>query len=115
MKEKRQHKRVNLIYYLEILDEKTDKLLGYLVDISNGGLMMISEEQMQAGMELQLKMCLPEVEYGNKAITFKANSRWSKLDVNPAFYASGHEFSEIGPVEAETVASLIERFAFKGS
>jgi hypothetical protein len=77
--------------------------------------MMISQEQLQAGMEMQLKMILPETSFDKKAITFKVNSRWSKLDVNPAFYASGHEFSEIGPIEIETIASLIDNFAFKGS
>ena len=49
MEEKRKHKRVNLIYYLEIFDNTTDKHLGYLVDITPEGLMMISEEQMPSG------------------------------------------------------------------
>ena len=116
MKEKRKHKRVNLFYYLEIIDNKTDKSLGHLVDITPEGLMMISEEEIPTGKEFHLKMLLPETAYGNKkAISFKANSRWAKRDVNPAFFASGYQIVDIGPVESETITSLIDNFAFKGS
>jgi len=114
MKEKRKHKRVNLIYYLEIHDNKTDKPLGYLVDISPEGLMMISEEEISSGKEYYLKMILPESAYGKKAISFKADSRWAKKDVNPAFFASGYQIVDIGPVESETIATLIANFAFQG-
>jgi hypothetical protein len=114
MKEKRKHKRVKLIYYLEIYDNANDKHLGYLVDITPEGLMMISEEEISSGKDFYLKMILPESAYGKKAISFKANSRWAKKDVNPAFYASGYQIVDIGPVESETITSLIENFAFQG-
>lgn len=114
MKEKRKHKRVNLIYYLEIFDNTTDKHLGYLVDITPEGLMMISEEQMPSGEDLHLRMILPETAYGKKAISFNASSRWTKKDVNPAFFASGYQFVDIGPVESKTISSLIDDFAFNG-
>lgn len=113
-REQRKHKRVNLIYYLEIYDNKSEKHLGYLVDITPEGLMMISEEKVDAGNEYNLKMVLPESAYGKKAISFKANSRWAKKDVNPAFFASGYEIVEIGTVESETIQSLIENFSFNG-
>jgi len=115
MKERRKHKRIKLIYYLDILNYETGKLLGNLGDISNGGLMMFGKEQMEAGKEFLLRMVLPEKTYGKKSITLKANSCWSKVDVNPAFYASGYEFVEIGTVETKTIEFLIDNFAFKGS
>ena len=115
MKDKRKHKRVNLIYYLEIYDNRTDKHLGNLVDITPEGLMMISEEEMPAGSDYHLRMLLPETAYGKKAISFKANSRWTKKDMNPAFYASGYQIVDIGPVESETITSLIDNFSFNGS
>ena len=59
-KEQRKHKRVNLIYYLEIYDNNSEKHLGYLVDITPEGLMMISEEEVQAGTEYQLVKALKE-------------------------------------------------------
>jgi len=112
MEEKRKHKRVNLIYYLEIYDNRTDKHLGYLVDITPEGLMMISEEQMPAGEDFHLRMLLPETAYGKKSISFNVNSRWTKKDLNPAFFASGYQFVDIGPVESKTISSLIDNFAF---
>ena len=115
MREKRKHKRINLIFYLEILDNETGKPLGNLADISNGGLMMVGDEQMETGKEFLLSLCLPEATYGQKIINFKAHPRCSKVDVNPTFYASGYEFIEIGPVETKTIESLIDNFSFNGS
>jgi hypothetical protein len=114
MKEKRKHKRMNLIYYLEIYDNSNDKYLGNLVDITPEGLMMISKEQMPAGSDFHLKMILPETAYDENAISFKVNLRWTKKDVNPAFFASGYQIIDIGPVESETIKSLIDNFSFKG-
>ena len=114
MKEKRKHKRINLIYYLEIYDNSTDKHLGSLVDITPEGLMMISEEEISSDKDYYLKLILPESTYGKKAISFMANSRWAKEDVNPAFFASGYQIVDIGPVESETIATLIANFAFQG-
>ena len=113
LKEKRKHKRVKLLYYLEILDYETGKPLGNLGDISNGGLMMLGEEQIEAGKEFLLRMVLPEKKFGKKTITFKANSCWSKVDANSTFYSSGYEFVEIGPVEKSTLEFLINNFCFK--
>ena len=112
--EKRRCKRVNLIYYLEIYDSNSEKHLGHLVDITPEGLMMISEEEMRAGTEDQLKLILPESASGKKAISFKANSRWTKKDVNPAFFASGYQIIEIGTVESETIQFLIDNYSFNG-
>jgi hypothetical protein len=114
MKEKRKHKRVNLFYYLEIIDNKTDKCLGHLVDITPEGLMMISQEEMEADSEFHLRMLLPETAYDKKSISFKAKSRWVKKDVNPMFFASGYQIVDIGSVESETITSLIDNFAFMG-
>jgi hypothetical protein len=114
MEEKRKHKRVNLIYYLEIYDNRTDKHLGNLVDITPEGLMMISEEKMEDGAEFHLRILLPESSYGKKSISFKANSCWTKRDVNPTFFASGYQIVDIGPIETRTITSLIDNFAFKG-
>ena len=115
MKEKRNFNRTKLIYYLEILDNEAGKPVGNLVDISHGGLMMVGKEQVEAGRELLLSMRLPEATYGNKTITFKANSRWSKLDVNPVFFATGYKFTESEPIVTRTIEYLIDNFAFPGS
>ncbi len=48
---KRQLKRVHLIYYLRIFDNNSGNNIGHLVDITTQGIMMISEKPIPAGQD----------------------------------------------------------------
>ena len=92
MVEKRQLKRRHLIYYLRVFDRTTDQLIGYLVDITTGGLKLMSEEPLDINKTLQLRMELPvetSHKFINKPVTFDAVSLRSDVDVNPQFYITG--------------------------
>jgi hypothetical protein len=47
MQEKRKLKRRHLIYYLRVFEKNTDTLLGYLVDITPEGIMIMSESPVE--------------------------------------------------------------------
>jgi len=82
---KRQLKRVHLIYYLRIFDSNSGINVGHLVDITTQGIMMISEEPIPVGKEFSLKMQLPGTITGREEIEFSAQSLWCKKDINPDF------------------------------
>ena len=52
--DKRQLKRVHLIYYLRIFDNDAGTAIGHLVDITTQGIMIISEEPVPAGKDFSL-------------------------------------------------------------
>lgn len=110
---KRQLKRVHLIYYLRIFDTDTGENLGHLVDITTEGIMMISEEQIPNGKDFSFRMQLPTTITGRDEINFKALCLWCKKDVNPDFYVSGFKIKEISAHEVKTITSLINAYGFK--
>jgi len=77
-----------------------------MIDVSEEGFKMLSEEQIPTGTELVCTLHLPDVIVGKEEISFKAKSCWSGKDVNPDYYASGYHIDEIEP-DGETVISLI--------
>ncbi len=111
--EKRQLKRVHLIYYLRIFDNETGAAIGHLVDITTQGIMMISEETVPTGRDFSFKMQLPATITGREDILFKARSLWCKKDFNPDFYVSGFQIKEITPQEVKTITALINAYGFK--
>lgn len=111
--EKRQLKRVHLIYYLRIFDSNTGDNIGHLVDITTQGIMIISEEAIPLGKDFSLKMQLPSTITGREEIQFRARSLWCKKDFNPDFYVSGYQIKEISPQEVKTITALINAYGFK--
>jgi c-di-GMP-binding flagellar brake protein YcgR len=109
MADKRKHRRANLIYYLEIHDQETNKCLGHLVDISLGGLKMISELKTVPGNEHNIRIFLPKGA-SEKSIAMKAKACWSATDINPDYHASGLEFIELSEESTQVIQQLINRY-----
>ena len=111
--DKRQLKRVHLISYLRIIDDKTGTNIGHLVDITTQGIMVISEKPVPSGKDFSFRMQLPTTITGREEIKFNAHSLWCKKDFNPDFYVSGYQIKEISPLEAKTITTLINAYGFK--
>lgn len=111
--DKRQLKRVHLIYYLRIFDTENGENVGHLVDITTQGIMMISEGPIPIGKDFTLRMQLPSTITGREEIHFIARSLWCKKDFNPDFYVSGYRIEKITPQEAKTITALINAYGFK--
>ena len=111
--DKRQLKRIHLIYYLRIFDSNTGENIGHLVDITIQGLMMISEAPVPTGQEFSLKMQLPGTITGREEIEFSAQSLWCKKDIKPDFYVTGYKINNIAAQEAKTITALINAYGFK--
>ena len=110
--EARALQRRHLIYYLEVRDDATGKLLGHLVDITTEGIKLVSKGAIEKGRVFRLRMELPEDYFDEKILRFEAKSLWSSNDVNPDFYDTG--FSVVGMDERakSIVADLVGQFGF---
>jgi hypothetical protein len=106
MSEKRKHKRIPLHYYLKVLASDSVEHLGYLIDVSEEGFKLLSEDHIPVGTELSCTVHLPDDIKGWKELSFKAKSCWSRKDVNPNCYVSGYHIDEIEP-DGDTIIALI--------
>jgi hypothetical protein len=103
--ERRKFKRRYIMYYSRIFDRRTGRVIGYIVDLTPEGAMIISEEAVEPGSIFRLRMDLPE-DLSNKGyIYFEARSVWCQRDIDPNFWDIGVQLTSI---EADDVA-LIER------
>jgi hypothetical protein len=110
--DRRTIKRRHLIFYLRVWELEADRPLGHVVDITAEGLMLISEQPIEAGQEFTLEVRLPDTEGALKPMRFKAVCRWSDKDINTSFYDSGFEFLEKRPQDIETIRNLVEAYGF---
>lgn len=113
MEDKRQFKRRHLIFYLQVFDQKNDELIGYLVDITHEGIMLISESPIEKDKAFKLKMTLPS-RIGKKShITFDAKSVWSRKDVNSDYYDTGFQIQGMPMENIQLFDELVSSFGFK--
>lgn len=111
--EKRKLKRRHLIYYLRVFDATSGELIGHLVDVTQEGIMLISETAIESNKIFQMRMDLPTEYWGTKHLDFEAKSLWSAHDINPDFYNSGFELHNVDWKVIDTVQRLINQYGFR--
>lgn len=111
--EKRQLKRRHLIYYLRVFNNQNNQLIGHLVDITSKGIMLISENPVNTGVDYEMRMTLPAEILAKSDILLKGTCLWCKKDINPDFYASGFNVQELPVNDILVIESLIQRYGFQ--
>lgn len=109
--DRRKYERRHLIFYLRIFDEN-DILLGYLLDISEGGILMMSENDIPEGKELKLKLKLPKEINEGDTLQFKGVVKRVTKDINENFYDIGLQIVEKDKKYSEILHKLIEFCGF---
>jgi len=105
-------KRRHLIYYLEVYDKESDKLLGHLVDITTEGIKLVSKKKIETGKTFKLCMHLPEDLVREKDLTFSGKSLWSGNDINPDFFDTGFSVTLLNEKSKKIITELVEQFGF---
>ncbi|MDY6994782.1 MAG: PilZ domain-containing protein [Pseudomonadota bacterium] len=105
--------RKNLLFYLEVIDQQTQTLLGHLGDISMKGIMIIAHTPLTIHEIRNISIKLPDLEeFSKKSIEAQIEVRWCKMDVNPELYCLGCQFLEINTDNAAIVQEAQEILGF---
>ncbi len=77
------------VIYLKVFQQPGDQLIGHLVDISEKGMMLVTEQKVEAGARLQLSF-MPPVDAGDSdPVHFEAEVRWCRPEANPELFGLG--------------------------
>ena len=104
--------RRHLIVYLRVYDRDSDILLGHLVDITSGGLMLMSEEEIPVDRVCRLRIDVGEGHGWRGYLDLDARSIWSRRDVNPSYVDTGFEFLDPSERALAAIESLILDLGF---
>jgi hypothetical protein len=113
MSERRKLKRRHLLYYLRVYNALTGRLLGHLVDISPGGVMVMSQNRRRIGRTVVLRMVLPNQPRRAKILEFEATTKWCRRDVNPDFWDTGFETTTLSRKQMIAIETLVEDYGFR--
>ena len=113
MEERRKVKRRHLLYFGRVYDENLQKLLGYLVDITEQGFMLLSEEPYPVGVTKRLKLEVTDDVGAGPYIDFTVKSIWCEPDIDPSHWDTGFKIEEIKPGDRELILSIVEKYGFR--
>ncbi|WPO99131.1 PilZ domain-containing protein [Pseudomonas sp. HR96] len=108
----RRIERHQLPYYLQVFNRHTGQPIGYLGNVSEHGLMLISQLPMLVGADFELQLKIPTASGGPQLLNITANCMWSREDETPGNYDSGFELTQSCAVYAELVEALRSYFTF---
>lgn len=113
MDERRRLHRRHILFYSRVFDRKTGVFLGYLGNMNEGGLMIISEDAIEVDQIFLLRIDLPEDIYSRTVLNFEAKSVWCRKDIDPKFHNTGFQLMEISKDGKDIISQIIEDYGFR--
>jgi hypothetical protein len=111
MQDRRKFQRRNLSYYLPILDNNTQQVIGHLVDISPIGIMIDCKRNIPSGQNFNLRLDLMENIAGKSFVQFGARCKWCRSDkIQPYLYNAGFEIVTIAPDDIKIIKNIAEKY-----
>ena len=112
MPERRTTPRKNVSFYMRVLNDDTEEILGHMVEVSLIGLRLETVGPLPLEkdfyMRLELTPDLGNVPY----IVFLARSKWCKIDdIQPNLFRVGFELLEVLPEDKEVFQRILRKYA----
>lgn len=112
MAEQRRIERHQLPYYLKVFNRVTDKPLGFIGNLSENGLMLISPYPMMVNACFSMRLKIPGKDGRLHYIDFDARCQWSREDVTPGSFDSGFSMVTTPDEIVDMCAALQQYFSF---
>lgn len=93
--DRRQYERYSTEFYLCVYKQNQTSLLGQVIDISLGGLQLVSSEPIELKQHFNLLMEVSLESGLHEQALFEAESVWSSEDDNDDLYNTGFQFKNL--------------------
>lgn len=111
MEDRRNLDRKDFKYYMQLIDQETQLLVGHLADISSGGFKLDSLSPIPPNKDYRFRMDLTSEVADKPFMTFVARSKWCAVDpLDPFCYNVGFQLLKISPSDIEIFIRMLEKY-----
>lgn len=111
MTDKRKIDRREFTYYMQVKDEGSKQVIGYLSDISSGGFKLDCPKNIQPGQDFRMHIDLTPDLSDQTSMVFIARSKWAHPDyVDPNTFNVGFEIINITPSDMLIFQRMFEKY-----
>jgi len=113
LRDRRKLFRNYLSFFSRVIDRDSGYVLGYLVDLTARGALMIGSAFIKPGSTLALSIDLPEDISIQKQLDLVAKVVWVQPDVDPELYRIGLQLEETNSSDLRVLKNLLDNYASK--
>jgi len=114
MPERRRLVRRNFSYYMRVMNDATNELVGHLADISTGGFKLDCQKPVQPNTDFLLRIDLTPEIASKEFMVFAARSRWCRADrFDPTSFNVGFQITTMSPGDLEIFVRMFEKYGTK--
>jgi hypothetical protein len=114
MDDRRHVERKDFSYYMRLIDNDSQDLIGHLVDISSGGIKLDSQGPIPLNKDFRLRMDLTSEIADKPAMIFVARSKWCEVDpLDPFIYNVGFQLVNISPGDLDIINRMMAKYGKK--
>ncbi len=114
MDDRRNLERKDFSYYMRLIDNDSQDLVGHLVDISSGGIKLDSQGPIPINKDFRLRMDLTSEIADKPAMIFVARSKWCEVDpLDPFIYNVGFQLINISPADLDIIKRMMAKYGKK--
>ncbi len=113
MRNKRKLKRRHLIYYLHVHERASGNPIGYVVDISTEGIMIMGEHPIEVGTVLELKILLESEMSAKQYLYFDVSVLRCEKSINGTTYDIGCKLLKLSPEDFREIEMIIDELGFR--
>jgi len=108
---KRKLNRRDFTYYMQVKDEATKQIVGYLSDISTGGFKLDCQQSIPTGQDFRLQIELTADVADKTSLVFIARSKWCHPDhIDPTSFNVGFEIVNMDPSDMLIFQRIFEKY-----
>lgn len=110
-KNNRKLDRRQFTYYMQVLDDNTKQIVGYLSDISTGGFKLDCDQRIPTGQDFRLSIQLNSEIADKTSMVFIARSKWCRPDhIDPTTFNVGFEIVNMAPSDMVIFQRIFEKY-----
>jgi hypothetical protein len=111
MPEQRTTPRKKFVFYMSVINDDTQEILGHMVEVSAIGLQLETTVPLPTQKDYYLRLELTPELADRPFIIFIARSKWCKIDdIEPNLYRVGFEIAEIMPDDKDIFLRIIAKY-----
>lgn len=105
--------RRHLLYYLQIIDAKSDEAVGRLGDINTGGVLMLTDREFSIDKVIPIAIVIPKaLGMSHKSAEMTVRTRWCRPENRKGHFAVGCSIEKIDAANKKLIPELIEKIGF---
>jgi hypothetical protein len=109
--ERRMTNRRKFGYFMRVIDNNTQEIIGYLSNISSRGFQLESQKPLTVHKDYALRLDLTAEIVNKSYIYFIARAVWSQPDpINPNEYIHGFQIVNISPYEQQIFQRIVDKY-----